>query len=277
MQQVVRGTFHFHSKYSHDGRSTLNEIASALRSRGFSFCIMTEHFEDFDREKFKRYIDEVDALNRSGDFLFIPGVEVNLTGLDTILFPARNFEACVQFASTGKDGDKSMFKVLAHASKYSFADTLRHLQTYDIDGIELWNQQADGRYLPPFALLKAFQSHPRRNEFCYLFGCDLHDADLAVSNVITLQKPIDWTPEALMRQIIQKDFVVSNLCTGVDYVNGPSKGQFDRWLDGALKRSYARGKCLAVARRLMKAFYKMLPRRAQHSINDFKNFVRNHV
>ena len=48
MQETIQGTFHFHSTYSHDGRSTLSEIASALRTAGMAFCVLTDHFDPCD-------------------------------------------------------------------------------------------------------------------------------------------------------------------------------------------------------------------------------------
>ena len=86
MSNTIEGTFHFHSTYSHDGRSTLDEIVWTLRSRGLSFCVMTEHFEDFDGTTFERYVQDIDRLNRRGDFVLVPGVEIHLYGIDTIVW-----------------------------------------------------------------------------------------------------------------------------------------------------------------------------------------------
>src|SRR5690349_10033752 len=83
----IRGTFHFHSTYSHDGRTTLQETAESLHKQGFSFVIMTEHFEDFDRPKFDAYLSEIGSLNTEGRVILIPGMEINLEGIDTIKYP----------------------------------------------------------------------------------------------------------------------------------------------------------------------------------------------
>src|SRR5437016_3240651 len=99
MQRFVQGTFHFHSTYSHDGRNTLPEIAHALLERGLSFCVMTEHFEDFDEAKFNRYLAELESVTKSTGFVFVPGAEVDLEGLHTIVFPVREFAEVTRFAS----------------------------------------------------------------------------------------------------------------------------------------------------------------------------------
>src|SRR2546426_12439142 len=135
MQELIQGTFHFHSTYSHDGRSTLCDIVSTLRGRGFSFCIMTEHFEDFDALKFNRYLQEVNVLNQTGGFVLIPGVEVSLSGIHTIIFPALEYAEIARLASEKKEGQHRMFKVVAHPSNYSFQKVARHLETYQINWI----------------------------------------------------------------------------------------------------------------------------------------------
>jgi hypothetical protein len=277
MLDLIQGTFHFHSTYSHDGRNTLREIASALSGRGFSFCVMTEHFEDFDEPKFDRYIEELTAITDSSGFIFVPGIEVNLSGLDTILFPAREYREIVRLASEGKGGQGPMFKVLAHASKYSFEAVKGHLEKYDIDGIEIWNQQADGSHIPPLGLLEWLKTQSRRCQYRYFFGCDLHSAKLIVTNVLSLPMPADRTATGIANVLTGGDFVSRNLPTGIEYSNGSSATDFDAWLQTVIGRSYYRGKLLRSIRSYLKSLYKMLPRDAQHSLNDFKNFVRNKV
>src|ERR1019366_7912316 len=80
MQELIQGTFHFHSTSYHDGRNTLREVAHALRERGFSFCVMTEHFEDFDEAKFDRYIAELESCTQSTGFILCPRYRGGLGG-----------------------------------------------------------------------------------------------------------------------------------------------------------------------------------------------------
>ena len=158
MKETIQGTFHFHSTYSHDGRSTLSEIASALRTAGMAFCVLTDHFEDFSAPKFNEYLRETREDTEKSGFLLIPGIEVNLSGLDTILFPVRDYDEIAQFASDGTGSANRLCKVLAHASKYPFEKVVKHLQQYQIQGVEIWNQQADGCHIPPFKLLDEWQT-----------------------------------------------------------------------------------------------------------------------
>src|SRR5262245_22064921 len=273
----IRGTFHFHSTYSHDGCSTLSEIVSTLRGQGFSFCVMTEHFEDFDASTFKRYLDDVAALNAQGGFVLVPGVEVDQAGLHTIVFPAVDYAEITWLASGERAPAPPMFTVLAHPSKYPPDRMVSHLQRYRIDGIELWNQQADGRYLPPMAFLDSFRAQAARHSYRYFFGCDLHDVTLTVANVLSIPRPASLTAAAIARELIEGDCIASNHATRVEYRNGSSPTDFTGWLDQLHRQSYYRGKALRVIRRCLRRAYHLLPRETQRSLNDFKNFMRNKV
>lgn len=277
MQKTIQGTFHFHSTYSHDGRSTLSETASALSAAGMAFCVMTEHFEDFSAPKFNEYLRETCEVTRSTGFLLIPGVEVNVSGLDTILFPVRDYDAIAKFASDGTGSGHHVCKVLAHASKYPFQEVLKHLEKYQIEGVEIWNQQADGSYIPPFKLLDAWQNYPFRKQHRYFFGCDLHKANLTVTNAISLSVPSSGSVDTIVQQLREGNFVSRNLPTGIEYPNSALSTDFDAWLLRLRKKAYYRGRIFGTVRSGLKSVYKMLPRNTQRSLNDVKNFVRNKV
>jgi hypothetical protein len=274
---MIQGTFHFHSTYSHDGRSTLWEIASALGRCGLSFCILTDHFEDFDAPKFDNYLREVREVTEKTGFLLIPGTEVNLAGLDTILFPAFSYGQIADFAAQGheRDSERRLYKVLAHASKYPFEMVVKHLERYKIEGVELWNQQADSRYIPPFKLLEMLEHYSRRKQYRYFFGCDLHNVNLTVANLLSLPSP--GTAEAIVHDLTEGDFTSRNIPTGIEYRNGSDSTDFDEWLRMLHKSAYRRGRFLGGIRTGLKSVYRMLPRDTQKSLNDVKNFVRNKV
>jgi hypothetical protein len=276
MPNVLQGAFHFHSNYSHDGKSPLDEIASGLKQLGLSFCIMTEHFEDFDASKFSRYLQEAETIGRSRRFVLIPGVEVHLGGLDTILFPVRDYDSVARFASGGED-DSGLFKVLAHPTKYSWEAVSKHLASYRIDALEMWNQQADSRYLPPLALLQFLKAQSWRGHYHYFFGCDLHSMKLSVSNVISVEATGDPMSEAIVRAIRDGNFESTNRPTGIRYRNGTTPSEFDAWVEDVTGRTYVGGRIRRSVRAKLKSLYKSLPGDMQHSLNDFKNFVRNKV
>ena len=277
MLDLIQGTFHFHSTYSHDGRSTLSQIATGLSRQGLSFCIMTEHFEDFNEPKFDRYIREIDAISKSNGFLLIPGMEVDITGLHTIVFPVRDYGELVQLASGDAQNQPAMFRVLAHPSKYPFERVAEHLEKYKIDGIELWNQQADGGFVPPLRFLESLRTQPGRAQYRYFFGCDIHNVNLKVKNIISLETSRHQTSQAIINALISGAFVSRNDPTEIEYRNGSDGTDFDTWVQTLLSKPDYRGRLLLLVRRCLRSSYKMLPRRVQHSLNDVKNFVRNKV
>jgi hypothetical protein len=238
---------------------------------------MTEHFEDFDAAKFDRYLQEANAVTQKSGFLLIPGIEVNVSGLDIILFPAREYAEIARFASEGQDSQHRMFKVLAHPTKYRYEMVAKHLQQYEIDAVELWNQQEDGSHFPPLEFLEFVKTQPWRNHRRYFFGSDIHDVSLTVSNVIAIPKPVELSVENVVRSLIEGEFVARNLPTGLEYRNGSGTTDFEGWLRTVDTRSLYRGKLLRSVRSCLRSCYKMLPRDTQHSLNDFKNFVRNKV
>jgi len=276
MPETIQGTFHFHSTYSHDGRNTLAEIAASLEKRGISFCVMTEHFEDFDAAKFARYIREANDVTKDSGFIFIPGIEVHLSGVDTIIFPVHEYEPIARLAKEGTDSTPPLFKVVAHPSKYPFEKIVQHLERYHINAIELWNQQADGGSIPPLRFLELVRTREWRNRYQYFFGCDLHSARLKVANLISLPRPSRISAESIVHCLTDGTFACRNLVTGIEYRNGDNT-DFDSWLKTILERSYYRGKVLRGVRRGLRAAYKKLPRGTQHLLNDVKNSVRYKV
>jgi hypothetical protein len=277
MNDPLRGTIHFHSTYSHDGKSTLTEIAMTLKDRGFSFCVMTEHFEDLDAARFDQYVKEAAAVTQASGFLLIPAVELDLSGLHTILFPVRTHEEVVRLASDGSESEPRLFKLLAHPTKYRLDKVLQHLEKHNIDGVELWNQEADGRFLPPFGLLDSLRKHPKRNQYKYFFGCDIHNVKLAVSNVIVIPEPGSRTSQGVIAALASGNFLSRNLETGIEYRNSPTGGNFEAWVEALHGKSYYRGRLLRTCRRSLRSAYKMLPRNLQRSLNDVKNSIRHRL
>jgi hypothetical protein len=254
----------------------LLEIASALSGRGYSFCVMTEHFEDLDATTFEAYVREANAVTESTGFILIPGVEVEVSGVHTIVFPVCSYAEVREMRWAEEDLGHPVLKVLAHPSKYPYNLIQTHLERYKIHGLELWNQQADSSYIPPLEFLEMLKTlAPGRSLRCF-FGCDLHKANLTVANVISVPTPPQVTRDAIVEALIKGEWASINLPTGIEYQNG-IETDLKQWLQNVLGRSYLCPKLRQSARRCLRLFYRMLPRNAQHSLNGVKNFVRNKV
>ena len=68
----AEGVFHVHSSFSHDGKKSLRELSCYLKERGIHFCILADHFEDFNEKTFNDYLVQIREITSTGKFLFIP-------------------------------------------------------------------------------------------------------------------------------------------------------------------------------------------------------------
>jgi hypothetical protein len=277
MHTSIQGTFHFHSTYSHDGKNTLGEIAASLKAKGFSFCLMTEHFEDLSVTTFNRYIQEANGVTEATGFILVPGIEVDLSGLHTIIFNVHDYDEISQMAWAPDRCSRLPFKILAHPSKYPFERVQAHMEKYNINGLELWNQQADSVYLPPLKFLNLLKTHVGRNEIIGFFGCDLHDTHLSVANILSLQSQSPPTAEAILTALLRGDFVAMNLPTGIEFRNGPGGTDLASWIEEVTSKPYYQAKLRMGTRQILRWLYKSLPRGAQRFLNNTKNYLRNKI
>lgn len=276
MHSPIAGAIHFHSDFSHDGRSSLEEIRSRLVSQGLSFCIMTDHFEDFTEQSFDCYLERITVLNRTPGFVFVPGVEVSIGGIDTLLYPVYHYSQCRAFPAEETGGASRMRSVLAHPSKYAAPALERHMQRVPLTGIELWNQLADG-LLPSSTVVRFLQSVRSRHSYRYFFGCDIHNARHGVRNIVTLPARTALEIETIVGALDHGSFSTANRTTGRTYESTSTNVNLDQWLATASQRRPARLAIRCGVRRSLRSAYRLLPRRLQRSLNTLKNYVRNEV
>jgi predicted metal-dependent phosphoesterase TrpH len=69
------GVLHIHSTYSLDGTLSLAECHQVFRNRGYDFMAVTEHGQDLDADKMKRFVDDCLALSDQ-NFCVVPGLEL---------------------------------------------------------------------------------------------------------------------------------------------------------------------------------------------------------
>lgn len=171
----MRALLHAHSDYSYDGEPTVEELCTWGSSRGLDLILLTEHVNDFDASKMKRFVDEVDSLSSSRCRL-VPGLEFAVRGGFHLLgFNIRSWEPLVEPAEVASFiRDQGGLAVLAHPARYRGLwpddETLRALH-----GIEVWNAAYDGRFVPSGNVLAA--SKARRTAFGHLNffgGQDMH-------------------------------------------------------------------------------------------------------
>lgn len=170
----LHGVTHIHSTYSYDGTMSLLEIKQACQERGLSFVCMTEHTDEMTPELFGKFVTECRELS-DNDFLFVPGVEIPYGEAHILLIGCTKWvgQKAKDATSLLEASSVSAMTILAHPVRNHFKldDTMLDV----IDGVEVWNQQYDGKLVPrtrSVALLNELQqAHP---ELRATAGLDLH-------------------------------------------------------------------------------------------------------
>lgn len=176
----MKGVFHVHSTFSHDGKCSLPQIAGLCREKRFRFAMITEHAEDFEgQSKMQSFIEECRAVSTREQVLLVPGLEFGFKeypklhllgiGLSKLIFPADIERTIDEIHQQGG------LAVIAHPTRN------RHFIPEHImgqlDGIEVWNAAYDSRYMPHYKSMKLFTSVKRFNpdlkSYC---GLDFHRA-----------------------------------------------------------------------------------------------------
>lgn len=168
----IKGIYHAHSTYSHDGHFSLRELKESLCKQGFHFAIMTEHAEDLTPESYTSYYTECMQLSDTS-FLFIPGLEVPYEGKVHVgCFPGKPTYEQVPMYREGinvmhMNGALTIFH---HPSKqnYYMNQSFREI----LDGVEIWNSRYEGKFAPSMQTMRFAYTHFNKNLF--FGGLDLH-------------------------------------------------------------------------------------------------------
>ena len=151
----IKGALHLHTDYSHDGRLPLKELRDLFLARGLSFVILTEHAEDFDQAKARRFLAECHQLS-TDNFLLIPGFEIERDGQHIL------------------EVGNGALRVLAHPHRGRFK--ISPALAAELHGLEIWNGHYDGKWAPrsgSWQLLNQLRRHhPQLSAFA---GLDFHD------------------------------------------------------------------------------------------------------
>ena len=159
----VKGIIHCHSTYSYDAKLSLAELKDLCQKNGVSFVCMTEHTDELTKERAVEFIKECEVLS-DNSFLFIPGFEVpySIQGsrqhAHVLMIGTRTYHE--QYAPTievlkhwTKDAS---FVILAHPVRNQFLVDDGLLS--ELDGLEVWNQQYEGKRVPRTRSLKLFET-----------------------------------------------------------------------------------------------------------------------
>lgn len=156
----VKGILHCHSNYSYDAKLSLRELKELFQKNGVQFVCMTEHTDELTDERAMAFIGECEALSDE-TFLFIPGFEVPYRVLEehahVLMIGMRSFYE--RYASTIEVlkpwTQEASFVVLAHPVRNMFKVDDGLLE--EIDALEVWNQQYEGKRVPRTRSLKLLE------------------------------------------------------------------------------------------------------------------------
>lgn len=188
-----RGILHAHSTYSYDGKLSLAELKSLLQAEGVQFACMSEHTDELSAEAAAAFVAECRALSDER-FIFVPGFEVPYQKAHILQFGCTTF--------FGQTADGALLKawsaaaaltVLAHPVRNDFL--LDEVMSEAVDGIEIWNQQYEGKHVPRMASVQLLRNLRSSQPALYATGgVDFHRPEhfgtpLTTMELATLSEP----------------------------------------------------------------------------------------
>ena len=201
----VKGVCHVHSRYSYDGKHTLEELRELFTARGISFALMSEHTDHLTPESAELFLRECEALSDS-DFLFIPGFEVPYLGNHVLALAASRYPSSFDASEMLKEFHaQGALLVLAHPHRNNF-QTDTFLKN-NLLGIEVWNSQYDGIHAPRSQAMQLFRGLGKEER--YAFGSiDFHRSEHVGGPCLISEIPI-LRREAVVESIRDGAYVIS--------------------------------------------------------------------
>jgi hypothetical protein len=201
----IKGVIHVHSTYSYDGKESLQELKDFLLSKEITFCCLTEHTDHMTVEQAQMFVQECRSLSGS-QFVFIPGFEVPYK--DTHILFIGNELLLGQHADESDLPEwkkRSALTILAHPvrNKYIVDAALRNV----IDGVEIWNQQYDGKRVPRTKAAELLRELQTQNQSLIATGgLDFHRKEHFGAPFLTLEVT-HITTDAILEALKNHTFV----------------------------------------------------------------------
>ncbi len=187
--RVRLGALHLHTDYSHDGRLSLKELRDLFLVRGLSFLILTEHAEDFDQAKARRFLTECRQLS-TDNFLLIPGFEV-----------VREGQHILEIGN-------GALRILAHPHRGRFKVSPELAAA--LHGIEIWNGHYDGKWAPRASSWQLWRRLRRQHpQLLALAGLDFHDQRQSNGPLLEVAAE-ELTAEAILESLRAGQFIIKS-------------------------------------------------------------------
>lgn len=200
-----KGALHLHTKLSHDGRLSLEQLVDFIKLNGYHFMAITEHSYDINETSITDLANRCESLSNA-DFVIIPGIEFRCHDeIDILGFGVIKTHDSIDPATIIRHiQDNGGVAVLAHPTVRNYPIESSWIKM--LDGCELWNRQ-EGKYLPQARSIRTFMRfkewNPELKAFC---GLDFHRSTKfyhLTTNVHSLKN----NREDLLSAIKKGDFV----------------------------------------------------------------------
>ena len=170
----IKGIIHCHSTYSYDAKLSLRELRELFQKNGVQFVCMTEHTDELTEEQAREFVGECEALSDE-TFRFIPGFEVPYKHTHILMIGMRKFfgNYAPNIEVLRKWTTQAQFAVLAHPVRNQFLVDEGLLK--EIDALEVWNQQYEGKRVPRSrSLMLLNQLRAQKPSLLATGGVDFH-------------------------------------------------------------------------------------------------------
>ena len=179
----MRGIFHAHSAYSHDGELSLHDLSGLLLAQDLEFCVLTDHSDDLTPDSYAQLLEEISVVNGTTEFEFIPGIEMSCGVAHIILLDAPEHPMMVDWREVVSfSRSHNLLSILAHPTRLSDPAIVGEILG-EVRGVEIWNAREDGRYSPDLDRLSMFIP-TLREEHLLFFGVDYHETGDCLDNVL---------------------------------------------------------------------------------------------
>ena len=205
----LTGILHCHSTYSYDAKLSLRELKELCVKNGVRFVCMTEHVDEMTKEQAEAFVRECEALTDES-FRFIPGFEVGFEHAHILMIGMRkflgNYAATIEVLKQWTE--HASFVVLAHPVRNDFI--VDHGLLGEIDALEVWNQQYEGKRVPRTRSISLLEKLRKQKPLLIATGgVDFHRTEHFGAPLVSLA--VDTlTEEAIIEKLTTGAFIVSS-------------------------------------------------------------------
>ena len=171
---ILEGISHAHTTYSYDGKLPIKEFKEFFKEQGTEFVLITEHSDFIEPKDALRFIKDCHNLS-DGTITLIPGFEVPYKDAHILMIGVTGFLKNGQNSAEELKEWRKLAKLAVwahpHRNRYLLYDAIKEV----IDGVEVWNSQYDGKYVPRMKVLNSLKGLRLRKDNVYAFGgLDFH-------------------------------------------------------------------------------------------------------